>query len=456
MLENNINETFINNICEYNTNNVLPSDFSELINSSDFRDRVNFSDLKFNESSCYKSKKKFNSLFSKYNYNIIKLRTGISYSKNILENIENLFDDYNFQTIININKIQSYDEIINDKNIIDVYNKTKHKIIEINKESDILINEKYIDFLDEFKAKYSFKNDYLPFLKKFKDMLKFEDYNYSLAINNELSEIIDNIFSLIYEFNKTLIYQLSIKEKYTYYNFNQSYFYDKYNKYYNLIKEAFDSSRKKITNLNNNYLFNNSLKYFLSKLQSIKRKYIKNHINNYSKIFEFELLNISYNIGEKIEKVLEEEFNEYEFTFIYDYVEIFENFTKSYINKIIQRINSIQNIILEKFKDTYFNFLKQLQNNPSKFINIDFIESLKLNQTKCKNYINITEYNHSDYLINNINYIFSNCLDKNIDKEINNTIIRENEFMKTTTLKSEIFDNNNFDNNFYNYTLNEN
>ena len=127
-------------------------------------------------------------------------------------------------------------------------------------------------------------------------MLKFEDYNYSLAINNELSEIIDNIFSLIYEFNKTLIYQLSIKENYTYYNFNQSYFYDKYNKYYNLIKEAFDSSRKKITNLNNNYLFNNSLKYFLSKLQSIKRKYIKNHINNYSKIFDFELLNISYNL----------------------------------------------------------------------------------------------------------------------------------------------------------------
>ena len=214
--------------------------------------------------------------------------------------------------------------------------------------------------------------------------------------------------------------------------------------------------KKLITNLNNNYLFNNSLKYFLSKLQSIKRKYIKNHINNYSKIFEFELLNISYNLGEKIEKVLEEEFNEYEFTFIYDYVEIFENFTKSYINKIIQRINSIQNIILEKFKDIYLNFLKQLQNNPSKFINIDFIESLKLNQTKCKNYINLTENNHSNYLINNINYIFSNCLDKNIDKEINNTIIRENEFMKTTTLKSEIFDNNNFDNNFYNYILNEN
>ena len=66
-------------------------------------------------------------------------------------------------------------------------------------------------------------------------MLKFEDYNYSLAIDNELSEIIDNIFSLIDEFNKTLIYQLSIKENYTYYNFNQSYFYDKYNKYYNLI-----------------------------------------------------------------------------------------------------------------------------------------------------------------------------------------------------------------------------
>ena len=100
--------------------------------------------------------------------------------------------------------------------------------------------------------------------------------------------------------------------------------------------------------------------------------------------------------------------------------------------------------------------MKQLQNNPSKFINIDFIESLKLNQTKCKNYININKNNHLDYLINNINYIFSNCLGKNIDKEINNTIIRESEFMETTTLKSEIFDNNNFDNNFYNYILNEN
>ena len=141
-LENVINDTFLYEICENDT-----GPFN-------------------NETICYKEKKKFDSKFNKYNYNIIKIRTGLYYSKTLLENIDSLFDEYNFHNIIDNDKITLFDEFVNDKNILDIYNKTNIKIKNFNKESDYLVIDTYEYFLEDFKSKYTLKNDYLPFEKK--------------------------------------------------------------------------------------------------------------------------------------------------------------------------------------------------------------------------------------------------------------------------------------------------
>ena len=213
-LENTINEIFIDEICEENM-----GQFN-------------------NETICHNEKKKFNLAFSKYNYNIVKLRTGIYYSITLLENIDTLFDEYNFHDIINSSKIQFYDELLNDKNILEIYNKTNYKIIDINKESEILMNESFQYFLEDFKIKYSFEKDYLPFVKKLEEIIKFENNDYNRIINDKLNEIIDNAISLINEFNQTLIKQLSIRQNYTYYNFNQTYFENIFLSYKSSIKKS--------------------------------------------------------------------------------------------------------------------------------------------------------------------------------------------------------------------------
>ena len=372
-------------------------------------------------------KKEFDNLtYDKYNYNILKIRNGLYYSKTLLENIDSLFDEYNFHNIIDNNKIKLYDELINDKTILDVYNKTNSKILEINKESEILINETYDYFLNDFKMKYSFKNDYSPLIKIFKGIIKFENNNFHIYIEETINKTINDIIALMSEFNQTILHQISIKENYTYYNFNQTYFNNLYSLYKSHLTNIFIKNNENITNLVNNYIFHNSIKMILSKLLSSKRKYIKSIINDFSQNYDFNLLNFTFDLGEKIEKHLEKEYNEYEFTFIYSYVEMFENLTKNYINKNILNLNIIKKETFDIFENIYSNFLNQLKSNASSFINSDFIQNLQYNQTKCKIYSNYTEldylYNITDddkytNITNNINIAFSHCINNTFEND---------------------------------------
>lgn len=115
------------------------------------------------------------------------------------------------------------------------------------------------------------------------EIIKFENDNYTIKINNTLVEINLGINSLMDEFNQTLFYQLLLKENYTYYNFNQTYFKNIYYSYVSFIKNIFYKARENITQLNNNYIFHNGIKKILSHLQLNKRKYIRDTINNFSK-----------------------------------------------------------------------------------------------------------------------------------------------------------------------------
>ena len=65
--------------------------------------------------------------YSKYNFNIAKLRTEISNSKKLTEILEQLFDDLNYNNLIDSNEINKIDDITNNTNILNIFNETKIK-----------------------------------------------------------------------------------------------------------------------------------------------------------------------------------------------------------------------------------------------------------------------------------------------------------------------------------------
>ena len=124
--------------------------------------------------------------------------------------------------------------------------------------------------------------------------------------------------------------QLSLRESYDFYNINIEYFESIYSTYYAIIKDCFKKYKDKINNLDSNYLFYNSLKNILRNLQLKKILFYKDIINDFSKGYDFELLNITYNLGEEIFKYMLKDYYDYEFKFVYQYFEIFYNNTKTY------------------------------------------------------------------------------------------------------------------------------
>ena len=338
--------------------------------------------FEINNSIFIKEKKKFSLNISKYNYNIIKLREGIYYSKTLLENIDNLVNVFNFDKLVNIDKIKYNDELLNDKDIIHIYNKTNYKLNKINEDSSLQIDEYFKLFVEDFKTKYSYNNDYLNLLEKFKEIVMFKDNKYQNEYNNKQNYII----SLLNEFNETLYKQLFLAKKYDFYNFNKSYFSEQFYHYYSQIENIFSTYIYNISSLNKSFIFHNSIKNIFRKLQSNKRNNFKNIINDFSKNYDFNLLLMSFDIGENSRYFMEKDYYDFEFNNVYNYVELFENHTQKFINKIIFDINNLKNLSLENFRKIYDKFYSNFSKNSSEYININYIKESEYNKTVCLDY----------------------------------------------------------------------
>ena len=419
-LESLINQTFISEICDTIDN-------------------------------CILEKNKISQNYSKYNYNIVKLRTGIYYTKEIIENWNSLFEDSNFSNIIDFNIINNADKLLNDKNIIYIYNETNYKLNQLNKESILLIDEIFQEFLDEFKSKYTFKNDYLPFIKKFIELITLKDQNFNKKISDINSNISNYVYSLLDNFKK--MYE---KLSNTYGDFSKSFFKNIFSVYFSKLYITFQNYRNYIYSLNENYIFHNSIKNILRQLQKEKREYIKKSINDFSKNYNFELINMTYNLGEYIELFLEKEYDDYEFNYIYDYVEIFQNFSQIYINKSIDIINILENNITEELLNIY-----------SFQVNISLLKEFKDNYLICVNYSNLFLSNENDIieLLNNenlnelINKTFLECFynfnnETNLSEINNFTLYEKLDYIKNS--KEQCFNylsNYNINQTEKNYTL---
>ena len=279
--------------------------------------------------------------YSVYIFTTVKIRNEIYFVKTLIEKIDNIFDDIDYDEIINSHRIKEYDEIINDKNFMKINEKTKYILKEYQDENLFLLEEPFELFINSLKDYYKLENEVLPFYNIFEEILKNKNKNYSDYINESIEKTLNKINLLLNDFKNVLNKQIKLKKKYDSFNINKNKFNEVFQDYYKTIENTFIEYKEKINKLKLNDLFYNSLKLIIRKFKKEKTNLIKNNFNDYSKKinYDYEFLGYDYNLGEQIKSFLDNEFNEYEFNLNYKYFELYENNANIYIDNIIKKIS---------------------------------------------------------------------------------------------------------------------
>ena len=442
-LEYLINVDFTSEKC-YN-NSLNESEFLSILNLYDsYSDNMNDTDT--NNIICETIKYKSNLTNYEYNYNVLKLRTGLYYTKKAIENIMDLYDELNYDNLLNISKFINVENSLNDKKILDIYNFSLFKLEEIKENSNSLLKEQHELFFNEILDIYSMNNDYYPFLQDIESILKFENQQYNDYIINYINNKFNFVESILFEFNKTLFEQ---KNEYQFYNIDEnSTFIEIFKGYQEKICKIFDIFIDEILNLNENSNFINGLRKYLSYEQNKKIEYFKNLIYNISKNYNFQLLNMTLNIGEVVEILLIKEYETLEINSNYEYMKIYNNYLNNYLNKISSYISGIRNNIQDKVQIIYEEFLEKFYNDSLPFIDEKYIIEYKQNYTICLNY-SIDSLN--DYLKEDeINYkIYLDYLIKLNDSSLNISEIEEVFFINKTEILLDCDKKN-----YFNYKIN--
>ena len=331
------------------------NDFLNEINSSFIKEEC---EVFASDTICKNVKYKSELSYSEYNFNIIKLRNALYYTKNTITNLYDLFEDFNFNDVIDNNMLNLSDKNINDKNILQIYNQTFRKIKKINIETHELLKQGYDYFIEEISKKFSYEKDYLPFIELFKSVLNCTNTNYYNNISLFNNNTYNMLFGIIKKFNDTLYRQLQsiIKEKYDFYNINKTNFEDIFTQFNNLIQKSFDFNQNYILNLNNSYNFKNVIKdaiwFFIEK----KIKFFSDNINEFAEKYEIKFFNYSFNLGDYTGEYMKKKYLDYIFKYVYDYVELYENYTEIYIDYILNDLSILRKNITFQLKDIYNTF----------------------------------------------------------------------------------------------------
>ena len=408
-IENRINEDWILENCTI---------INKTINVEDIEDENNLennqpieTDIICNE---YKNKSSLN--YSEYNFNVVKVRTGIYYIKYLYENLENLFSEFNFDNLMNINIIKQKDEIINDKNILNLYEKSSEKASEFNKEAENILEE-YFDYYEEDLTEIvTNKNDFIENFNKFKKIITFEENNFISDVNNLINDTESKINILLDNYNEALEKQIFLVKKYEKFNFNFTLFQKETNNSLNEIENNFNIILSKIKNNSEDYIFNNIVKTRLEFLNTEKKDYLINIIKNLAKNYEIKPFNLTLDINEKTEKIINGILDNLMFSYIYDYIELYESNRDLYINTILEIVEEKKGKILSKFNNITNDFYEELNDYSTEYINKDYLIEYTNNYTLCTNYslssINDLllrdekNYNKYTYYLNRVDFCF--------------------------------------------------
>ena len=386
--EKEINNTFI--ILDNNTD-TFTSD-SLIVNISQNLSEINNS--KLNDSNYSSTNESFNDSqinetengkkYSKYNFNVIKIKNSLFYSKNIIKNLYNLFDEFNFDYFINDNLINYLDKIINDKGIIEIYDKSNTKLRQINKETSQILKPIYESFIKAFSSRFSYENDYYSCIQIFRNILSLSNKNY-LSYTEQFNKInLNDIEKLFYMVNQTLNAQISLNTTNDF-PININYLRNYLISLNESIKTIINNNKNSINNMKSKGDIYKVLRNSINVKIKEKIEYSKNQIDNYLQKYEIKFINYSINLGEYVAKYMKKQYDDYNFQYIYDYVESFgslNNYWK-YIDK--DTIN-VENNIFSKFKNLYNYFYINYISN--KNVN----NQVKNNNNNETEQFNITKY----------------------------------------------------------------
>ena len=385
-IENQINNDWILNNCS-DTDSVFldnTNDFELIESDSSIISNIICAD--------YKNKSSLN--YSEYNFNVVKIRTAIYYLKYLYENLESLFEQFNFENLMNLTKIKQEDQILNDKDIINLYLKSVEQTSILNKEAEELLDEYLIFYEEDINETLKNESDFINNFESFKKILDFTDNNFISEINLFFNNNINDIYLILDKFNETLKEQILITNKYEKFNYNFSFFKEITENYLTEIELSFVNVENRIKNINEDYLFNNILKERLEELNERKTLYMKNLVKNISNKYEIKPFNLSFDISEKTEKILNRIMNNIMFHYIYDYIELYESNREIYINSSIEFIKKQKEKIIKKFNEIIKNFFSELNNTNTKYLDKLYLENYRNNYSRCLNY-SIDELNET-------------------------------------------------------------
>ena len=407
--------------------------------------------------------------YSKYNFNIVKFRTGISNSRKYPELFNSLFDDINFDNIIDNQTIIDIDEVINYKNFLNIYNVTKVKQKEIKKEFLYFIAETLEEFDDEFINKTSeLTSNYWEFMNLYKkNILNFEDIFYDDNISKTINNTLININDYFDNFNITLYNSINISG-YDYFSLNLMSIFDNY---FSFIENIFNKNKLRINNLLSNNYFYSIPRYYLNEIYLERRKKIVDLIDNYTKEYDYDSLGFTYDFSKDLDLVLKKYFLSYELNNSYNYFETIQNHKDFYVKIISQKFDDIRKYTENKYDLIVKQFINYMKSAPN-YVEIEYIEEIKTNHSKCLKVLSNIKNKISKYLddyktnlnISNLTnitqteeFIIYNCseeiiFDSFLNKTENDTCLNLTEIDISYFLEDINFIINCENNNYYNYS----
>ena len=333
--------------------------------------------------------------YSKYNFQIVKIRNAIYYTKNLYEELNEIYknelnnDNDLDNKIINKEYLKEKDDKINEKNIWLIYNESLNLLKDYNKESKEILMNYYENFKEDLLEICSLNNDknrnifkeYIQILNK---ILNNNYQNFTNKINNDLNTIHSFLLN-----NQILNKEYDEINEYFYSTIDEIKLNQTFMSYYNSLDNIFKNYMTIINNDLNDYHFYNAFSYSIKNLYySQFIKYGKS-VEEYSKNFNFELLNITLDLDKYIIEILKDDYNDFEFLFLFDYIESYDKYQDFYKKNLNNNLTNLRDKALSIFKLNYDDYLKKLKNSKN-YVSKDFIEELNDNYSNCLNYSKFT------------------------------------------------------------------
>ena len=194
--------------------------------------------------------------------------------------------------------------------------------------------------------------------------------------------------------------------------------------YFSIVNKAFNNYITKIKNLKSKNLFYSFPKKILNEIFLERRKKIELLINQYSNKYNYDSIGFTYNIDKDFDFYLQKYYLDFEFNNTYDYFELIENASDIYIHKLLEDSFEIKNLSENRLYLIFDGFLESL-NKGSNYVENEFIEEIKINNTKCLNlisdlYLNISLYLNNTNITESEDYIMNNCTKESIIQNLIN------------------------------------